>query len=87
VHLRESGCDPAGAVYPLRSYGAFLLDPPVMASSVKLWVTGLFKVLYERGSTIVNVTVHQNRVEGQKRESDFWSLQEDILQEYSLDDK
>jgi hypothetical protein len=30
----------------------------------------------------VNIAVHQNHAEENKRESEFWSLQDDILQEY-----
>ena len=30
----------------------------------------------------MNIAVHQNHAEEQKRESEFWALQEDILQEF-----
>ncbi|KAF8160084.1 fibronectin type III/BRCA1 domain-containing protein [Pholiota molesta] len=42
-------------------------------------------ILLPPGATtgsIVNIAVHQNHVEEQKRESEFWSLQEDILDEF-----
>jgi len=32
--------------------------------------------------SIVNISVHQNHAEEEKRDNEFWSLQEDILQEY-----
>ena len=37
-----------------------------------------------KGPTIVNAMVHQDCVEEWKQESEFWSVQEDILQKYSL---
>ncbi|KAF5321135.1 hypothetical protein D9619_000211 [Psilocybe cf. subviscida] len=42
-------------------------------------------ILLPPGATtgsIVNIAVHQNHAEEQKRENEFWSLQEDILSEY-----
>ncbi|KDR84344.1 hypothetical protein GALMADRAFT_111621 [Galerina marginata CBS 339.88] len=42
-------------------------------------------ILLPPGATtgsIVNIAVHQNHVEEQKRESEFWNLQEDILTEF-----
>jgi len=31
---------------------------------------------------MISIVVHQNHTEEQMRESEFWLLQEDILQEY-----
>ncbi|KAJ3514564.1 hypothetical protein NLJ89_g2300 [Agrocybe chaxingu] len=45
-------------------------------------------ILLPPGATtgsIVNIAVHQNHAEEQKREAEFWSLQEDILKEYGQD--
>ncbi|KAF8967467.1 hypothetical protein BDZ97DRAFT_1803452 [Flammula alnicola] len=42
-------------------------------------------ILLPPGATtgsIVNIAVHQNHTEERKRESEFWDLQEDILEEY-----
>lgn len=33
----------------------------------------------------MNIAVHQNHAEEQKRESEFWALQEDILNEFGQD--